>query len=474
MYGRDYFANAILNYKKCCVVKIMGRKEKLLTRLSNRYQTNNQYALEIQIINDITKSPYEKLSKSQYNLLFMHDYQPGTFYISERLSSPDFLFDEPNIPFFDWFEACISGEILQLCKNEDLKKRTAMYQEKELIRDSFQILFLRNGQGIFFCQTIANQEYSDYFRRIILYLLCNDSNYEINTYKEFNNLAMRVIPSVLECGTYTLRERLKQSIYSGLIGMDIKDELAATSPLSRNKIIHLNTNDSDSEKSKRVFLRLNEFIKNGDFTIDSWKMFEKQVIESKTVVRLCWFTDDYIPTLFEMKFMEELMLTNRNIFITIIPRVQAYSNDASWEDVKCLIRLSIFSKLLELEKSQRFTVCKVGMDMGTFNGTRLSSECAHIVDKSDFVIIAGARSYEMGQGINKNVFFTGIAVCRTYSETVTGICKDEGGIVFLYQRAASKSFSGFRGRSVSKKYCAKDGRWYPVANQTAIDYFERK
>ena len=429
---------------------------------------------EADVVSEIMKSPYKRLLKEQYELLFTADYYPGTFSIFDRAKNPSFLFDEKKQTFQEWAFNAVNGEIRQLSKVSRFKEDLSKYGEEKLMDDFLNILFFKDSDNRLFAETIANQEYSDVFRRIILFLLYNNPNYEINTYTDFNNIGKRLIPHVLNKGDYSLKQRLCQSIYSGLIGMDIKDELAATSPLSEEKIIRLKTSELDTEKIDRIYKRLDAVASSSVIDIDSWKSFEKKVVLSDKLVKLCWFTDDFIPTMFEMKFMEELLEYNKNVIITIIPRVQSYSNDASFSDVESMIELPIYTKLKKQYHDGRFKISHYGLDMGTFNGKRLSKECADIMLDCDHVIIAGARSYEMGQGIKKNCFFTGIAICRTYSETVTGICKDDGAIVFLEQLNGEKSFAGFKARSSKRKYCQKHDRWFPVAEFTSLDYLTKR
>ncbi len=450
------------------------KRTEVINKISERsWFKNLKGDIEPIVVERICQTPYKLLTALQYAKLFTKDYEPGTFYISERMNNPDFLFDEPQQSFYDWFIGAIRGELKQLKTSSKFATDLKIYGEDILIEDVYEILFFKTISNKKFCEIIPNQEYSDIFRRIILFLIYDNPNYEINTYIKFNEIGKKLIPYVLERGEYTLRERLIQSIYSGLIGMDIKDELAATSPLSRNKIIPLKGKESDFEKINNIFMQLDIVAKRGIIDVDSWDSFEKKVVNCKTECSLCWFTDDYIPTLFEMKFMEELLSYNSNLNITIIPRVQSYSNDASWKNVEDFMSLSVFSKLKKYKENGRFKICQSGMAAGTFNGKRLSEECANILLESDYIIIAGARSYEMGQGINKTTFFTGIAICRTYSETVTGVCKDDGGIVFLEQLPGTKSFAGFKQRGKTRRYCAIHDRWFPIASKTAMDYLTK-
>lgn len=432
------------------------------------------FTSEKEVVDSIMQSPYERLSKESYNKICGSRYTPGTFFISERMQYQNFLFDEKNQPFCQWFQQAIIGEIRRLSRNKEFLNKLEEYGEKDLISDSYRILFFNTMLNKKFSEIIPNQEYSDVFRRIVLFLLYGDANHEIQSYQEFNTLGYHLVPKVLERGKYTLKQRLCQSIYSGLIGMDIKDELAATSPLSREKIIPLKTRDSNDEKIDRIFNCLNEVAQNGKLAIDSWSSFEANVVNAKTVVTISWFTDDYIPTMFEMKFIEELLLFNPKIYLTLIPRVQSYSNDATYSDVENILQLPIFKYLKELKEKQRFKVCHHGMDMGTFDGTRLSKQCASELESSDYIVISGARSYEMGQGLNKHCFFSGVAICRNYSETVTGVCKDDGAIMFLEQKPGEKTFWGFRERATQRKYCSIHKRWYPVAAVTALDCMQKR
>ena len=444
------------------------------SQLLKKIKKNTGLESEREVLIEIMKSPYERMTEEEYMKICGPNYSPGTFFVSDRMHENSFLFDETQQSFEQWFNNAVSGEIMQLSKNLDFRSKVMQYGEENLIHDSYTLLFFHDEKGMILAELITNQEYSDFFRRIILFLIYGNANYEINAYKDFNDLGYKLIPKVLERGRYSLKQRLCQSIYSGLIGMDIKDELAAASPLSVENIIRLKTNDSDEEKIDRIFECLNSVALPAEINVDSWDSFEKNIVNSTTVVKVCWFTDDYIPTMFEMKFIEELLLSNSNIIMTLIPRVQPYSNDASYRDIEELLLLPIYHELRILKVNNRFNICHYGMDMGTFNGKRLSKECAHIVDECDFVVIAGARSYEMGQGINKHCYFTGIAICRTYSETVTGICKDDGAIVFVEQMAGEKSFMGFKERAWKRKYCKKHNRWFPVAGFTTREYIEDK
>ena len=444
------------------------KNEELLKQINQKYGLTT----ENDIIERIMQSPYQRLDDAQKESIYSSSYYPGTFSVADRISNQEFLFDEKQQTFKEWFFDVLSGELRQLSKVDDFKVKLDNYGKERLMNDAYDFMFFEDNNHQIFAERIANQEYSDFFRRIVLFMLYGDPNHEINTYRDFNALGFKLIPKVLERGSYSLKERLCQSIYSGLIGMDIKDELAATSPLSAEKIIRLKTTDTEEEKVNRIFDRLDAIAKRGIIDVDSWDSFEAKVVNITIPIKLCWFTDDYIPTMFEMKFMEELLEKNDNITLTIVPRVQSYSNDASYLDVERFLELPVFSTLKMINMKGRFRICHYGLDMGTFNAKRLSRQCAEIVLESDYVIIAGARSYEMGQGINKHCFFTGIAICRNYSETVTGVCKDDGAIVFLEQRPGEKSFYGFKERHKHSKYCKVHNRWYPVAEFTAIDYLK--
>ena len=108
--------------------------------------------------------------------------------------------------------------------------------------------------------------------------------------------------------------------------------------------------------------------------------------------------------------------------------------------------------------------------MSAFYAQRLSAEAAEEIQKSDVCVFVGARTYEMAQGLNRPAYFM-FAVCKAYSESVTGFPKESGALIFLKQNAGDVSFAGFEARAVKRETYL--GYTFPVAEFTARQYDER-
>ena len=426
--------------------------------------------IEKRVADLILSPPKDVAETSDILELFGHDYEPGTFKLSERKNSPGFLFDEPISNYRDWVFDKVEHELRLLSSIPEMNACIETYGSLLLLKeDVYNVLHFRVSKDLELHDCVYNQEYSDVFRRIITLLLKGKVFQEYHTHKEFNRLGYQVaIPILRATSDYDLCDRLKQSISSGLIGIDMKDEVAATSPLSRKGIIALMKMESIDGKIDYVRSELDRCIKQG-LAIDFLAEYENEVLNSKSRVNLAWFTDDYIPTIFEMKFIEEQLKFNERLKVYIIPRRFRYGNDASYSDVQELIKEPVFQGLQDFLAKNRLHICSSGPDMGTLNGFRISSELAKILFLCNIVIVTGARSYEMAQGIRKLAYFSGIAVCRRYTESITGIDMDSGASIFVRQDPGVPSFSDFRAREW-RRILTDKGKSIPVAGMTTKDY----
>ena len=424
---------------------------------------------EKEIANVIISPPNDVADIYHIYELFGKDYNPGTFKLAERGNKPKFLFDENILNYKEWVFDKVENELRLLSKIPEGKIKIEEYGETNLREDLYYILQFRISEKIRLQDIICNQEYSDIFRRIITVLLTGDILKTYDTHKEFNHLGRQVaIPVLKMTENYDLYERLKQSISSGLIGMDLKDEIAATSPLSRRGIIPLKKMQKIEDKVNFVKEELEKRI-DQSLAIDFWNDYEIDVLNSRDKIIIAWFTDDYIPTIFEMKFIEEQLCYNDKLTVYIIPRRLKYGNDAGYADIIDLIQEPIFSRLKKFFSKDQIHICSTGPDMGTFNGFRISKEVAKILFSSDVVVITGARSYEMVQGIRKLTYFSGIAVCRKYTESVTGVDMDSGSSIFVRQDPGVPSFWDFKAREW-RRMSLENGKSIPVARMTTLDY----
>ena len=396
------------------------------------------------------------------------DYIPGLFWVRARREKPDFLLHESETALDQWLLGKLAGELEQLSKSKNLSETIQKTGKEAILSHAVNILMFVGGNDVPFLDKIINQEYSDLFRRIFMLILTGNSLSIYNNHKQFNELGRRIVPLILEkTRRYDFRDRLYQSIASGLIGMDIKEENISTAPVSLDSSFSLNQG-SVSELSDQ----LERYIGNPNkIGIDCFSQYDSEVIKGRNK-KIVWITDDYIQTVFELKLIEEQMRFNESLIFTLIPRYDSYANDASYDDVMGMLDFDILSLLHTYYRQKRFCVCRDGMDISTFDGYRLSEEAYAAIAEADIVVLSGARAYEMSQGMNKTVYYTGIAVCKGYTESITGFSKESGKLIFLRQDKGEHSFSEFAKRA-TRRMKTENG-FIPVAGKTAREYYEEK
>lgn len=424
--------------------------------------------VENYVIETVMGTPYDRASLEQIYSIVPSDYYPGLFQMSERKDEPAFLLEENKVPFKKWLSQKFSKEVVQLCQNKLLNEKIKNIGDERLVSYCIEILEFKNKYNNYFVDLIINQEYSDMFRRIIMFLIMGSPFYIYNNQLSFNTLGKKIAPLILKrTEDYCLKDRLFQSIASGMIGMDIKERNISTAPISLKSNLEL-----DGQSVVKITEELDKYIHSIDkIGIDCFEQYYDEVICGE-YLNIAWFTDDYIESIFELKFIEEQLYINETLSFTLIPRYDSYSNDASYNDIKEMLELDELQKLKKYFKNGRFKICRNGMDLSTIDFYRMSSELYSIVKEADICVISGARAFEMTQGLKKVVYYTGIAVCKAYTESITGFSRNSGKLVFLRQGAGERSFKGFRDRAWRK---IKDGNEIiNVAKITAKEYYEEK
>lgn len=444
-----------------------------LRKIISEFKNLSDKELENSTIDKIMVSPYDLISDTDVKKLFGENYIPGLFYLSERGMRPSFLLQESEkFSYEEWLTIQSHKIILQFRKSPYLNKLICSYTETDLCTDLINILQFKNDAGYCFDQIVTNQVFSDVFYRIIMFLLTGNANYVYHIHKGFNDLGRCVALALLEhCKDLSLEKLLMYSIVTGVVGLNIKESLTSTSPCSLEGCFDLNP---DFEKNNILDLHQNimrRLSSDRFIGIDDSTLFVNRVLNDKTK-QLVWITDDYIEGVLELKIIEQILERNPNISCTIVPRCNHYSNDLSCQDVKSLIDEKEFLILKRYFESGRFVVSDCGMDMSTIDGTRLSHEVYDNITDSDLVVITGARAFEMVQGINKDVFYSGIAVCKSYTETITGYPKESGKMVFLYCPSGQKAFENFKMRST--RTIISDGKRISVAEMTAKEYYDER
>ncbi|MDE5946353.1 MAG: hypothetical protein K2G63_03455 [Oscillospiraceae bacterium] len=428
--------------------------------------TNSE--IEDYIIQVVLSSPYCRATKAQIYDIVQKNYYPGLFNLSERIKNPTFLLEESMVSFEDWIYIKIRVEMEQIYKSENLIEQIDAVGIEAIVHYCVCVLYFKNKKKVCFLDLIINQEYSDIFRRILMLLITGNAFYVFNNNLDFNNLGKEVVPQIIQMTNYySLHERLLQSIASGMIGMDIKEKNISTAPISLECNLKLDRKDIVS-----IIDALDAYIHNNSkIGIDCFEDYYNEVILGCNL-NIVWFTDDYIETIFEMKFIEEQMNVNKTLNFTIVPRYDSYSNDASYDDVIKMLELDELRELKHYYKIGRFSICRNGMDISTVDLFRMSSELYDIILKSDICVISGARAFEMTQGMKKIVYYTGIAVCKAYTESITGFSRNSGKLVFLRQGVGEHSFEGFKDRAW--RQIQDDNTVISVAKITAKEYYMEK
>lgn len=424
-----------------------------------------EFEMQEFIINEILKMPYRSVDRKKVQKIMGNNYVPGLFWIRDRRANPAFLLEESEIDLDEWIHRKLDVEIDQLYKSEELSEKIKKLGKEKVISHAKNVLMFLDCDNNSLIDKIINQEYSDIFRRILMLILTGNSLYIFNNNEKFNELGKNIVPLILEnTQEYDFRNRLFQSIASGLIGMDIKESNISTAPISLDNNFYIEENNV-FEMTNLIEGYINDKDKIG---IDCFEQYFEEVINGKAL-KMAWITDDYIETIFELKFIEEQLKYNASITFTLIPRYDSYSNDASYNDIMEMLSLNILTELNKYYANGRFRVCRNGMDISTFDGNRMSEEVYEIIDTADVVVISGARAYEMSQGMNKIVYYTGIAVCKGYTESITGFSKNSGKLIFLRQDKGERSFEDFSRRATRRMETEKGT--IPVAGKTAIEYY---
>lgn len=369
------------------------------------------------------------------------DYEPGTFTLAEI--SPDAGFLREGMSFVEWADKTLNQEISYLeTQYPSLFKNKSIAETKELAK---KILNMNTSIGRTLHQEIWFQEYSDILRRIALMVTINNPDYEMDIYPNLTTkrkkLAFNLLKQLDETKRPNLQEWLFISIAAGLMGVDEKTNHAATSEIVRTHVISLAGADDQKATTRSICDRLWQ-IANTRVRIDATNVFLETLRNSSwRAFRIVSFPDDYLESIFLLKFYSELVKEFPHIEIDCVPRSIRCGNDATWRDIE-----EFLEKFPNLLKNPRFRVHRSGPKLGTVNLLKLDHSIMDLLEVADLVDARGARNYEMMQGINRDSYFS-FMVCREFSEAATGLFAEDTPLVFLRQPAGEKSFTGFRERA---------------------------
>jgi hypothetical protein len=402
--------------------------------------------------------------------LFSDDYTPGLFRINERVPTAEFLWDENIRDYREWVMGIVHADLQSLKRYRG--DMTALTDEvsESLARSILAALDLPyRGQALSASHT--NQQADALIWRIVKLFTCNDPDISLPIQDAFNELGRAtVIPILPSFSDLPLDEMWRISIDAGLIGIEIKERFLGTrqtSPGSLRRAIPLKTESGTSaarEVRDELMRRRTE-----PLGLDFRQEYFAEVLAANAPRSVVWLTDDYIETIFDLKLIEAQVRVKPDLYFTIIPRDGSHRQDASFDDImKLLAEEKPLSQVAELRESGRLHICPAGPRTSSIDGRMLSGEAATHLINADVVVVKGARSFEMLQGIKKPAYYC-LSGNHSFTESITGLDMDLAQGILLRQDPGVLTYADFRTRATRRARTAR-GREYGLARMTALEY----
>ena len=434
---------------------------------------NSWMARPEQVVQIIIKPPPNVADRGTLRKLFDDEYVPGLFWICERVASADFLWDENIRDYGEWVRHVARAALQSLtARSGSPGPFTRLnHQTIEFLADSVLGTLELPCQGRTLAACHTNQQADALIWRIIKLFLFGDPDTDLPTQQEFNGLARAIISPILNClADRSIDELWRIAIDAGLIGVDLKESFLGTQitgPGSMSRAIPLKVG-SRIASAHEV---LDELVRRSTepLGIDFRREYDAEVLAAPGPRSVAWLTDDYIETAFDLKLIEAQMQMKPDLFFTVIARDGSHRQDASYEDVMTLLTGEMsFASLRELHKSGRLHVCPAGPRTSSIDGGMLSQEAADHLAAAHVVVIKGARSYEMLQGLKKPAYYC-LSGNHSFTESLTGLDMSLAQGILLRQDPGVLTYADFKARATRRAY-AKSGREYGLARMTASEY----
>jgi len=372
-------------------------------------------------------------------------YRPGTFTLSQLERYKHLLDVNGNFRLDKWVRDAVLTELSGLKDTTELKQLIKEYGDNEIIK-KVQLTFEIGPVNFNLAKSIWCQEYSDIIRRIILTYVHGNPDLEINWCKNLTTGSKDLILEVIDILKHSrshnkLPSWLDFSVIAGLLGIDIKPYRTATSPIKGEVGIVLREGkdvsiDIDAHRIAEKMIEIQEaksLLKEGEAKVDDSKEFFK-ILDNTNHLNLVSFPDDYLETIFLLKYYEVLLKEYYSVSIHIIPRSIRCGNDVTTNDINEMLEY-----FPSLKNSGRFFVVENGPKIGGVNLEKASKTVVQGIMEADLLDVRGARNYEMMQRINREAFF-GFMVVRRISEAVTGLPQSEKSFFYRYQKAEECTF----------------------------------
>ena len=426
------------------------------------YYLNNDYISKH--INELLCSYNET---NCLDILSRSDFKPQTFVVEDKRSNKELLFFS-NIQYKKWLHDMIIDQVNVTYFTDEEKCK--ILQDTTI---NIEILLDYNYRGQILSCDIYNQEFVDIIRKVLYYTIYGNTDGTIYTAKEFNQLADRMMPFIIDDlinMDLDLMTLFKLSVASGISGLDLKGAPAAASTYANTGIPMKPYLNMPADKAAKDYLmKLKKVIEKSQLQIFEWEKFLKDIQECK---KLVWMTDDYIESHFDLLLISQLLNKYQKIDIEIIPKNGLYGNDLSSDQLEALLKGYYNDILLPYIDSGRLSINHFGPKMGAANIRKLSSQCIQAINESDLLLYKGCRIHEMFQGgLNVNSYAAFI-VSRTMSEITSGLNSREFPIILCHLMPKEYAFWGIH-PSNSKLFLLNDGRKISVCASTLSDHNRR-
>lgn len=408
---------------------------------------------------------------SQLNASIMTspNFKPDSFSVLDRMSNNAFL-SEGERDFDQWLGLLVQRKLEVLLQDGFIRLET-LQDAADFCVDQVRLLlaFAVGDQPV--ASILLNQELPFVLDRVLAFCLFGDPSFEICTHRAFNAFAHQVVPHIIQQRLWhrdiCLEKLLLYSIASGLLGIDMK---RSSPPLTDFIPFKPLLNEPVESVGEFIWDKLNAVASRG-FSLECWNAFSDQVLGQEC--NLVWFFDDYIESLFDLIFIQELMSTNQRLKVTLVPKNGRFDNDVAYGDITAFLHLPPFKELSKQVAQERLKISRHGPRMGTANLKKLSPKLAQELQRCDCLFIKGSGIHEMFQGGIQKPCYTAYILAREFNESESGFDARLGPLLFFQTKPGEYAFWGFKGRAIRRMIFA-DGREIAACFSTLREHEYRK
>lgn len=193
----------------------------------------------------------------------------------------------------------------------------------------------------------------------------------------------------------------------------------------------------------------NRFITNklsvhDDFAVSSFMKFYKEIVRSSGKVELGYFVDNHGEVIFDLLFVKELLNTNPDLSVTVVPNSTYVANDVSYDSLLEILNYDsreeqYFHALISLDhkENSRFNIAEYGYPAQGIDIRRANEQLADLLKRLDSAVFKGAANFQSTQGINVDRYNLFMVKSSSLQEA-TGLDLEEQHLIFAYFPAGTK------------------------------------